>query len=81
MVTQEEINALLEKLTQHKNTHPNLMAMWEHYLKLKVEAVNSCYKSCNEILAEIEQGNQDDPSAESLIALTMIARAIRGNTA
>lgn len=81
MVTQEEINALLAKIAQHKDTHPNLMTMWEHYLKLKIDAMNSCYKSCNEIISQIECGNQDDPTVETLIALTMVARAIRGNTA
>jgi hypothetical protein len=79
MITREEINTLLEKLAYHKDTHPNIITMWEHYLKLKIDAVESCYKSCNEIIAEIEQGNQDDPPVNALIALTIFGRAIRGN--
>lgn len=81
MITQEEINQIFQKITQYKTTHPNLMAMWEKYLTLKVEALNSCYNSCNIILNDIETGIQDDPNPETLIALTMVARAIRGNMA
>ena len=77
MINEEQINTLLTKIEERKTTHPNLMTVWEHYFKLKIKSLDSCYTYCNQLLNDIDEGNQDDPSPETLVTMTLLALAMR----
>lgn len=52
-MTDAKVDSLLEKLAQHKETHPNVTGLWREYLRLKRDKYHQVICQCEKLVEEL----------------------------
>jgi hypothetical protein len=66
-----EINLELNKI---KDTHPNLVAFWKHYINIKKNVFEKSIENCILQIDNVKDIN--DPSFETLLFIYLLNRTI-----
>ena len=62
-----EINSIREKLSDYKDSHPNLHLLWSTYLELKIKGVKDTLRELETALELIE--NTPDLGLDNILTL------------
>ena len=63
----EEVQDILTRMEQYKDTHPNLSILWKTYLEEKVRRTKIAIQECKIALSQIQELN--DLTPENIILL------------
>ena len=71
----ENIETLITRLENEKNTHPNLCNLWINYIKLKKEAYENAIKQAESTLITLHEN--EDPDHDLLVVIFTLSKIIR----
>lgn len=71
----ENIETLMTRLENGKNTHPNLCNLWINYIKLKKEAYENAIKQAENTLTTLHES--EDPDHDLLVVIFTLSKIIR----
>tara|TARA_B100000963_G_C22514338_1_gene619908 strand:+ start:457 stop:702 length:246 start_codon:yes stop_codon:yes gene_type:complete len=75
MSDNEQIETLITRLEDGKNTHPNLCNLWINYIKLKKEAYENAIRQAETTINTLHES--EDPEYDILVILFALSRIIR----
>jgi hypothetical protein len=71
----EQIETLIMRLEEGKNTHPNLCNLWINYIKLKKEAYENAIRQAEQTINSLHEN--EDPEHDVLVVLFALSKIIR----
>lgn len=75
MADSDQIQTILTRLEQGKQTHPNLCTLWACYLKLKKEAYQKAIVDAERAITTLQES--PDPPDDLLVVIFALSRIIR----
>ena len=73
LIQTEEIMATLSKLTEYRESHPNLYRMWDKYIMLENTHFKDIINKCNQAMRTMD--HEPDINVEQLLQLMLANRA------